>query len=49
MFLILSLLSSLPSIQDTIFPQEYLVCGPFLFGVREGCWRNLPNDTNCVP
>ncbi|MCK4334730.1 prolyl oligopeptidase family serine peptidase [candidate division WOR-3 bacterium] len=49
MFLILSLLSSLPSIQDTIFPQEYLVCGPFLSGVREGSWRNLPDDTAYVP
>lgn len=42
MFLILSFLASLPSIQDTIFPQEYLVCGPFLSGVRESGWRNLP-------
>ncbi len=49
MFLILSLLSSLPSIQDTIFPQEYLVCGPFLSGVRESGWRNLPDDTAYVP
>ncbi|MEA3311732.1 MAG: prolyl oligopeptidase family serine peptidase [candidate division WOR-3 bacterium] len=49
MLLILSLLTSLPSIQDTIFPQEYLVCGPFLSGVREGSWRNLPDDTGYVP
>ncbi len=42
MFLILSLLCAVPSIQDTIFPQEYLVCGPFLSGVRESGWRNLP-------
>ena len=49
MLLILSLLTSLPSIQDTIFPQEYLVCGPFLSGVREGSWRNLPDDTAYVP
>ncbi|TET22753.1 MAG: hypothetical protein E3J71_04935 [Candidatus Stahlbacteria bacterium] len=42
MFLILSLLCAVPSIQDTIFPQEYLVCGPFLRGVREAGWRNLP-------
>jgi len=49
MFLILSLLSFLPSIQDTVFPQEYLVCGPFLSGVREGSWRNLPDDTAYVP
>lgn len=49
MFLFLSLLAAVPSIQDTIFPQEYLVSGPFLTGVREGSWRNLPDDTNYVP
>jgi poly(3-hydroxybutyrate) depolymerase len=42
MFFFLSLLSAVPSIQDTIFPDEYLVAGPFLSGVRESDWRNLP-------
>lgn len=49
MFLILSLLAALPSIEDTIFPQEYLVAGPFLTGVREGAGRVLPDDTAYVP
>lgn len=49
MFLILSLLAALPSIEDTIFPQEYLVAGPFLTGVREGTGRILPDDTSFVP
>ncbi len=49
MFLILSLLVSSPSIQDTIMPEEYLVCGPFLTGVRENTWRILPDDPNFTP
>ncbi len=49
MVLVLSLLSALPSIQDTISPQEYLVAGPFLQGVREGGWQNLPDNTNYTP
>jgi len=49
MLVILSLLAALPSIEDTIFPQEYLVCGPFLLGVREAGWRNLPRDDDYVP
>ena len=49
MVLFLSLLAAVPSIQDTIFPQEYLVCGPFLSGVRESGWSNLPDDTSYVP
>lgn len=49
MMLALYFLVSVPSIQDTIIPSDYLVCGSFLTGVREGSWRNLPDDSNFVP
>jgi dienelactone hydrolase len=49
MLIILSLLNTLPSIQDTIHPQEYLVAGPFLLGVRESGWRNLPDEDDYKP
>lgn len=49
MFIILSLICQVPSIKDTIHPEKYLVAGPFLLGVRESGWKNLPDVDDYVP
>ncbi|MBD3286617.1 prolyl oligopeptidase family serine peptidase, partial [candidate division WOR-3 bacterium] len=49
MLLILSLLCQVPSINDTIHPEKYLVTGPFLLGVRESGWKNLPDVDDYEP
>lgn len=40
---------SLPSIPDTIFISEYLICGPFSVGAREGITEAIEDPTALKP
>ncbi|MEO0067557.1 MAG: prolyl oligopeptidase family serine peptidase [candidate division WOR-3 bacterium] len=48
-FLYLSPISALETLSDTIFIKEWLLCGPFSVGMREGITEAIPDIANIQP